>query len=415
MRVEFGPVAAIGLLFVVLVAIVGGSAVASEIVSNERSDPDVEHVVLEDDSTLWPYTSRTPSYAGRTLSINLVVYGDVDVTEHLLREAVVGEWDEVEDEQQDIAPSEEFDVDVNRTGVVWGSADGATRYVYVETPDGSGRWMAESYQLHDGDYLGSRHHVRAYADPVGGNWTAMQAHQEHWDWFHLRHTVQSIEGGQVHVESEFIDRWLVEEVHRERFGNDHSADADGWATVVWLDDDAASWLFGVLFVASVGVADYARRLEALRTDDGVRDGARAFLVIASIVGMYAAIRFGAIGIERAILGTTPKLIVAAFYPTLVVGTPICAYLTARKLDRTAAFAAAAIGFTIATFLDYSYLGVTALPIDTIVHRAALAVALGLIAAGASRTARETDVSLGLVRTGVLVWAVAVLLPLLQFV
>lgn len=413
MRVEIGPVSAIGLLFVVLVAIVGGSAVAAELSPTQQADPEVEGVVLEDESTLWPYTSRSPSFDGRTLSINLVVYGDADATERLLRDPIVGEWDEVEDEQQDIAPSEEFDVDVNRTGIVWGSADGATRYVYVESPDGDARWLSESYQLHDGDYLGSRHHVRAYADPVAGNWTTLQAHEEHWDWFHLRHTVQSIESSQVHVESEFIDRWLVENVHRERFGNDDSADADGWATIVRLDDAATSWLIGLVFISSVGVSGYSRRLDDLWTD-GLRDGIRAFVAVATIVGIYAAIRFGGIGIERWFPGRNPKLFVAILYPLLAVATPVGAYLTARRIGHASAFAAASIGFTVATFLDYTYLGVTALPIDTVVHRAALAVALGLIAAGASRTVRNSEGSPGLVRTGVLVWTVALVVPLLQF-
>ncbi|MFC7114337.1 hypothetical protein ACFQH2_04285 [Natronoarchaeum sp. GCM10025703] len=58
---------------------------------------------------------------------------------------------------------------------------------------------------------------------------------------------------------------------------------------------------------------------------------------------------------------------------------------------------------------------TRLPLDTFVHRGALAVAIGLIAAGASQTAREPGVEHGYVRTGVLLWVVAVTIPLLQFV
>lgn len=414
MRIELRPLTAIALLFAVVVAVSGGSVVAGVLFGgDDASAEEVETVTLADGTELWPYTSKAPSVEERTLGINLVVYGDGQSTERLLRTSEVGEWEELEEEEQDIAPAEAL----NDTTVAWGDAAGAERFVYVRTPDGDGRWLTESYQLRDGDYLGTRYHVRAYEDPVGEEWTAMQAHIEHWDWFHLRHTVHSTEDAQSYVEAEYVDAWYVSELSRERFGHDLGADEDGWVTVVHLDEERIATILGFLGPVLVGLAGVTGRrsdLEALWADEGVRESVRASAVVAAIVGLYLAVRFGAIGAERLLAGLSPKVIIAVCYPVVVGGLPVAAYLSSRKLDAVPAFAAGSLGFGVATFLDYWYLDVAALPMETFVHRASLAVAVGFVAAGASRTARAADASFGLVRTGVLLWLVAVALPLLQF-
>ena len=409
------PSTAVTILFVVIATIAGASIVTAEF-SEPASTQEPETVTLEDGSELWPYTSRESNTQERTLSINLVVYGDSDVTERALRESTLADWEDIEEDEQDIAPAEEFEIDGNATSTVaWGGADGATRYVYVDPADGTPVWLVESYQLADGDYLGDRRHIRAYNDPDDGDWTAMQAHDEHWDWFHLRHTVHSIEDSQLAVEEEFIDRWYVENLSRDRFGNDESSDADGWVTIVDLDDRATYLLFAGLLLGSLRAARTVEHSQELWSNDDVQTTVRSLLAVAVLVALYLSIRFGAVGAERLLPELNPKLIVAVFYPLLVIGFPIAAYLTTRQLDRSQAFTAAALGFAVAIFLDYTVMGVTTLPLDTFVHRGALAVGIGLIAAGASQTARKPGIEFGYVRTGALLWAVAVTLPLLQFV
>lgn len=417
MKIELRPVTAVALLFVVLLVVSVGSAGTVELVDDSADASGQNEVTLEDDTVLWPYTSRAESYDRKTLAINLVVYGDADTTERLLRQQAEGDWEELGEDEEDVAPAEEIDATVNGTSIDWGTADGATRHVHVQPPGEEGRWIDESYQLRDGDYLGERHHVRAYVDPAGGEWTAMQAHREHWDWFHLRHTVHSVEDSQLYVETEFVDHPRVESLHRERFANEDRSDADGWVTIVELNGGPLAALVGLVLVGSFGAVRLGERREWLaemREDDDVRQSIRALALIVALVVLYGAVRFGAIGIERTVPGVGPKTIAAIFYPLLVVGMPVCAYLAARKLETVPAFAAASIGFIVALFLDYTYLGVTALPMDTFVHRVALAAAIGFIAAGSSRTARRPEFEFGHVRTGVLLWVVGMSLPLLQF-
>lgn len=137
-------------------------------------------------------------------------------------------------------------------------------------------------------------------------------------------------------------------------------------------------------------------------------------VVTALVGLYVLVRFGAIWTERLFPDVNPKLIVSIFYPILIIGMPVLAYLLSRQLGSTHAFIAASAGFIIAIFVDFTYLAVLRLPLDMFIHRIAMSVAIGFIAAGASQTARKPDVELGHVRTGVLLWLVAISIPLLQF-
>lgn len=413
MPADLCPSTAVAVLLVVIAVVTGASVVTAEL-SDSAGASEPRTVTLEDGSELWPYTSKGPTTSDRTLSINLVVYGDTDATERALRSSSLADWDEVEADQQDIAPAEEFEIDGDKETVAWGGANGATRYVYVDPVDDRAVWLVESYQLHDGEYLADRRHIRAYEDPSNDDWTAIQAHDEHWDWFHLRHTVHGIEESQLSVEEEFVDQWYVDGISRVRFGNDASSDADGWVTIIDFDERATHLIFTSLLVGSVSVA---RTLEAgteLWRNDDVRSILHSLATVGILVLLYLSLRFGAVKLEHLFPGLPPKAIVAVVYPLLVVGLPIAAYLSTRQLDRTQAFTAASLGFTVAIFLDYTFMGVTTLPLDTFVHRGALAVAIGLIAAGASQTAREPDVELGHVRTGALLWVVTVAVPLLQF-
>ncbi len=244
----------------------------------------------------------------------------------------------------------------------------------------------------------------------------MQAHWEHWDWFELRHSVHSIEDSQSYVESEFFDQWYVEDLSREWVGNDLSSDGDGWVSVVELRDELLLGLLGIALVASLRTQTRRgqRTLTRLQNDSGIQMTVQALLVVTAIVALVMAVRVGAVRAEQLFPTANPKLIVAVFYPVLVCGLPVIAYLMARHLEPVPAFSAAAIGFVVAMFLDLSQLGVSSLALQTFIHRGSLAVALGFIAAGASQTARSPVFVLGHVRTGVLLWVVAVGLPLLQF-
>ncbi|SEP98781.1 hypothetical protein [Natrinema salaciae] len=369
---------------------------------------------VDNDSSLWPYTSPATTFEERTLPINVIIAGDPADTRRHLEERSRGEWNETAPEQEDVGV--ETDDEIVGTATAWGRADGSTRYVYVADDDPTGgRWLDESYQLHDGEYLGSRHHIRAYASPDDGDeWTAIQAHQEHWDWFRLSHTVNSVEDSQQYVEREFRDRRYVSDLRRVHLGNDRGSDANGWVTIIDLGDGGlpsrlamVGLLPGAVLIGRVASRTAPRALVAPRLR-------HAFLLAGSLIGLYLFVRFGAVAVETRTGDVDPRLIAGSFYPLLAVGLPVCAYSFARPLDRQTAFAAGSIGFATAILLDYTFLGVTRLPVNVFVHRLSTAVALGFIAVGASHAERIDPEDHGFVRMGVLLWVVTLLVPLLRF-
>jgi hypothetical protein len=239
----------------------------------------------------------------------------------------------------------------------------------------------------------------------------LQTHREHWDWFRLRHTVHSVEDSQTHVEEQFLDRRYVKDFGREYFGNDRGLDANGWVTVIELED----WLSlsAGVFLGAIAVTSVGRRvgLPPEYTDTA----ARAAVLAVAVIGPSLFLRYGAIAVERAFPGLDPKLIVALFHPVLVVGIPVATYLAARPLEVPPAFAVSSLAILVALFLDYTLLGVGSLPLETFLYHVAVAAAIGFIAAGASRQARRPRTELGHVRTGALLWIVVGVLPLLRFV
>lgn len=124
----------------------------------------------------------------RTLAINLLIHAPPDEARAALVDRSDLEWQETNETMED-AGTESYRISPD-SGVDWDDAAGSTRYTYIDaTPHGGeAEWIDESYQLHDGTYLGSRAHIRAYANE-DDNWTAIQAHEEYFDWFRLRHTV----------------------------------------------------------------------------------------------------------------------------------------------------------------------------------------------------------------------------------
>ena len=190
--------------------------------------PDESLITVEGDYDLWPYTSRSRSVEGRTLAINVVFHDDADAVRDALTAQPESDWEETDELESDA----ESDLVVDAvTETDWEDAHGSTRYSYFQGPEG-GEWMDESFELHDGEYLGSRDHVRAYESPDEA-YTAIQVHEEYYDWFRLRHTVTDISEPAVRLEDDFIESGAAATVAREHRGIDGGG-SDGWLTVIEL-------------------------------------------------------------------------------------------------------------------------------------------------------------------------------------
>lgn len=462
MAVELRPATAVLVLVVVLVAGSFGSVVVAEATSSS-GDSDAQAalrtVPLDNSSDqLWLYTSRGLSFESATLAINVVVYGDPGQVQQGFLDSARGNWTETESDEQEVAPDENLE-EVNATAVEWEAADGANRYAYLQGLQ-RGIWLTESYQVHDGTYLGSRHHVRAYTSPDGDDdWTAIQAHHEHWDWFFGRHIVTSIDESQTYVEREFaasgnpeitrmpvaseggpsFDQWLTIVDFRStpsesssQSASQAAVEATSQAAVEAASESTTASLArsppqsstqpGASAIAKSAVGLLVLVLGSVQTRLGdVRSSlrtafpeqdARTFFLGSGMVVVLLFVRLAGIALEGA-LDVPPKTFAVGLYPVLFVGLPVVAYLLARPLGRARAFSGASVGFLAGVLLDYSYLGVTHLPLDILVHRGAMAVALGLVAVGGSRVERRNDVEPDHVRAGALLWLVATVYPLLR--
>jgi hypothetical protein len=204
---------------------------------------------VENGSAIWPYTSRSRSVAGRTLGMNVIVTADARTVRRVLVERTPRAWNPASNDTQAV---------VDREGVHWRQAHGAVRYTYVQSPDGDGQWTGADYQLAAGDYLGTRLHVRAFRAPAD-DWTALQAHQEYWDWFRLRHTVTGVSSA-----GEFVTADLEEEpsvVAIDRL--DHGQRGGGGDGSLWV----VELVLGTLLVGGLvgnGRFDCLRLRQALR-------------------------------------------------------------------------------------------------------------------------------------------------------
>jgi len=460
----------------VLVVVLGlcllgaGVLVATDLgTTAENREPRIPHQLVEprpEDNVIWPYTSATRSPAEPRLALNVVVHGDADRLRAVLTHGADASWNETvpaDDGQTGARPG----ADGGAAAVSWDDARGANRYVYVhdyaltepvnETtrrPNRAlsvlsaelnetigGRWIAETYQLHDGDYFGDRDHLRAYASPYESDgWVAVQAHSEHWDWFRLRHTVHGIDGAQEHLESDLMGRWYVDDVWRMYVHNDGGPNSDGWVTVIDLDDPSPAspadlGAVGLGLVLAVGI-DRRRRLQDREVDypvarlESTADrerpvtarvvdrllatlGPRRFLaglrllsygvLFLSLFGLFTLVRSSGVFLERQFPGLHPELIAGSLYLVIAVGLPLCARRFGREVPPVQSFALAASGIGAAMVLDYTLLGIEALPITIVLHRAGIAVALGLIAAGSTRTVRDTSPATGIAGYGLLLW------------
>lgn len=424
------------LLLLGLVVLVASYLVAGGlgILTADRDTLDRDRLVQpeEDGSYLWPYTSRERSADGRTLAINLVVHGTDEQVQQALTDRTELEWEETEPEEE--AVETDTGVAVENGTVEWDDAHGSTRYTYVDTGPhgGGGRWIDESYQLHAGSYLGSRHHIRAYTTS-DDDWTAIQTHREYWDWFRLRHTVTDTQESRNELEAEFLGQPYVEEVRREYHGVDKGG-SDGWLSVVELGSAPPGTGVAVLGLIGVFTRESRRAIwhETRRLIGWTLANTRGFVLAAALGGLYLGVRSAGLVLETTVPWITPKAFVVVLYPVLVVGLPVVAIVLARPLEAATRFLRLqwvvswlgrpldpqpAFGFTVvglgsAFVMDFAGLGVGAVPIELLLHRIGLIFALGLTAAGAARS----DVrGRGLLALGLLGWVVGLGMALFGYV
>ncbi|MGM0448565.1 MAG: hypothetical protein ACQERM_10000 [Methanobacteriota archaeon] len=383
---------------VTLLVVVGVGLVLSGVFAGQTAEPaaqdvdDDKLIELEGEYQLWPYTSRSTTVDGRTLAINVVFFADAETT----RAAIEGDgdWEETSpNESEATADTEQVREFVARD---WEDAYSSLRYSYVEGPAGN-VWLAETFELHEGSYLGIRDHLRAYESPDGA-YTAVQAHEEYYDWFRLRHTVSEIDAPATRLETAFIESDRATDVRQEYRGLDGGR-SDGWITVIELA--AAATLAGALIGRQTrdAAVDLARRLRG-----ETRRHATAATLGFALGGIVAGVRVAGVTMEAAVPGVSPKAIAAPLYLVLALGLPALVVWLAPRSDPAAASVAVVVGLGGGFVADFAALGV-AVPPDLIVHRVALLAALGVVAIG--RAAADRPVA----AVGLAAWAVGLLLPL----
>lgn len=392
---------------------------------SEADDPDL-YIPTGSDSGFWPYLNAEPEFRERS-PINLIVRGDRDAIIQAMTEESDGDWAEIVEGHGD-AGRDTYSVDaVNESGIkrlatetAWADATGTARYAFVDPGDG-GEWVRETKQLQDGDYYGSRYHIRLYESPnPDDEWVAIQTHTEHFDWFTLKHRVDGLEAAQSHLETDFMDHPDIDEtedVSRIPLGNSGPSDSDGWATVV----DLAMVLPALALVGMVsGVGVYHRRLTEVdrRRLRAARERLTPehFLLSSVIVGLILGVRMMGVLLERHVDWLSMHAIAALLYPVIAIGLPVVIYAIANRLEHRID-AAVTAGFAVALgiWLDYAYVDVAFLHVDVIIQRIGVVLSLGLIAAGAARRASRESRWNDLLVTGVFIWVVLLIGTLMGWI
>lgn len=396
-------------------------------------EEDTERTVVElegSESGFSPYLSSTDEHR-KGSSVNLVARADLDTT--LQRMADDGEWNVTDEEEQEIGPeelsAEQIEIDTTGgTSIEWDEAGGSTRYAFVDdTARGNeAEFVTESAQIHYGDYYGHRYHIRMYEAPhPDDEWVIMQAHDEHFDWFTLRHAVHGNDEAQRQVELDFMGQPFVDEVWRMYVGNDEPYDNDGWMTVVEFAWIAPLFLVGAIGRQRVREEGYSlwrrlssvdrRRLRAAYE----RFSLHHVLLFGAIVGTYFGVRVAGIMLERYVPALSMHNIAALLYPVIAVGIPLVTYLIARRMTRRMdAGVVAAVAMSAAVVLDLLALSVAVMPIGIVLQRAGVVLALGLIAIGATdRATRQASESLpnDWLVVGVTLWSALLLATLMGWI
>lgn len=405
-------VAVAGVVLGIAVVTVMGLSVAtgpstSPVVAEEATDAERQQFVrLEGyESGVWPWLSPSRSFRQRS-PINVLVRGDADTVIRILRSGTETQWERTPPDQQEIREDDLSveDIRLNGSEIRWGTTGGGTRYAYVHDGE-TGTWVRETQHLHDGSYYGHRVHMRLYESPhPDEEWVAIQAHSEHFDWFTLRHAVDGVQAAQVHVETDLMNHpaVAVEDVRRRYLGNGSVSDSDGWATVVLLAVLpllGGSAVLDRIWRTRLTSVD-RRRVRALRDRLSLRQGTLA----AAILGLFLGVRVAGLVLERSGVDLTMYQIAGLLYPFVAIGIPLATYLLARGIERRMdAAVTAAAALAAAVLLDYAYVGVEVIPIDILLHRVGVILALGLLAGGAAHSAtRDTRLN-ELAIAGITLW------------
>lgn len=320
-------------------------------------------------------------------------------------------------------------VNLRGTTLSWDNTHGSTRYTYIDArpAGGDAGWVREAYQIHAGTYFGSRYHIRAYTTPET-EWTAVQIHREYFDWFRMRHTVVDIQRSRNVLESDFLGQPYVESVNREYYGIDRGWN-DGWLSEIRLVPGLAAVLLMSLFTREThqSLAQEGRRLLSW-----TRANVRGFILSGVLVALYLGVRSAGILFETTFPSVDPKLVFPVLYPVIALGLPILTFAFAQPFGATSrfhrlqrvtrhlgrpveplpAFGFAFVGLTAAFVMDFGGLTISSIPVQLVLHRVGLAVALGLIAAG---SARIDERGAGLLVIGILGWVTGLVMPLIGYI
>lgn len=368
------------------------------------------------DSGMWPYVSPTTEHR-RHSAINVIVLGEPETVLPAMKRVTDREWQEVNQTRTDAEPGTYTltpDDDDVATGFEWGEAVGSTRYAWIDPgPGEEPAWTTETAQLQAGDYYGHRVHIRMYAPQAEADWVAMQTHSEHFDWFTLKHRVDGVEAAQHRVEADLRSLPQVDAHHDLRrvwLANDGPSDANGWATVVELAS-----LLGLPLVLGAGLrarvgslGDWPReswqrfRTTRLRIEDWLSPHNLRFGL--TIFGLVLGVRLGGVALERYATVLSMHGIAAILYPFLALGLPLATVYFGRNGHSPATSAGVvAAAFAAAVWIDYRLVEVSAIPIDLVFQRMLLVGTLGLLAAGATRSAQRGTARDSLLVAGAGLW------------
>lgn len=383
-------IAAVGVILVLLLLTVSLADGGGPTEPAPSGDSTVELVPVENNNSLWPYTSKGRVHASRTLAMNVLVGEDPETVARILRGLPERDWQPTNESVEE--PNVSVDTGDEVVELQWQDAHGSTRYTYVDW-NGVGRWLSEYDQLHEGWYLLERDHVRIYAVDDGGDWTALQVHQEYWDWFRLRHTVTDVSASRDRLVDELTDRSY--RVTRLIEGDGRHS---GPLTVL-----ERGTVLGIL----LGVATTRRRLEEIVDRVGTElDRSPGLSMAAFVFAVPLAVRSAGVLGELLIAPHSPKFVAAVLYPFLVLGLPVGVFLLARNTRPLRAFPLVATAFLLAVGVDFAIVGARPPP-GVVFDRTLLAAGLATLAAAAGADRRRRWVLVA----GVVIWCLGVIVPL----
>lgn len=273
-----------------------------------------ENIIYESDEA-WSYYGPSPSFDSLSNNHNLVILGSPEEVEDALRN------------------------DVNEG---WSEADGTERYAKINE-----EWVLSSYQLERGHYFTTRHHLRGYK---ASNMTLVQAHQEHFDWFSVRHRVESNSQARIKLEEGLRNQGF--ELERA-YSNGFAVDSDGWLTIALLAS-----------IIAVIKKKHAKKL-----------GDYIFPIIGFLL-LLGFVRLGGVGLYSFL---TPHQVFAVLSPVIFIGMPVFAFAYGRNRKGVLPGILVFTGFIAAVVVDYLFLGVEVIETEVVIQRFVAGLSLGIIA------------------------------------